>query len=70
LPLVFAVESDYDNCWKGDELELPNIRQEIFEGTSITVYNKTKGHRFSTILELSDRLKKIILAGGVLASLK
>ena len=69
LPLVFESEKDYENFSMGDELELCCPRVEIAAGSKITVNNKTKGITVAAILDLSERLKEIILNGGVLADI-
>ncbi|MDR2201542.1 MAG: aconitate hydratase [Clostridiales bacterium] len=69
LPLVFENAADYDNVSPGDELVIENARAQIENGAVITVKNKTEKREYKTVLELTPRLKAIILAGGVLASL-
>ncbi|MCL2797474.1 MAG: aconitate hydratase, partial [Firmicutes bacterium] len=69
LPLVFENESDYDKFSQGDEIELCYPRAEIKAGNRITVKNKTKGLAVTVILDLSPRLKDIVLNGGVLADI-
>ncbi len=67
LPLVFENEADYAKIEQGDELAIENARAQIQSGSTIIVKNVTKNKQFKTQLELSERLKPIILAGGVLA---
>lgn len=67
LPLEFINEKDYDSITQGDELYLSNMVERIKKGGEIEVVNKTTNKVIKTKLELSDRLKDIILAGGVLA---
>lgn len=69
LPLVFVNQSDYDSFVMGDELELKNVRDEINAGEIITVKNITKNKEYKMSLPLSERLKEIILDGGVLANI-
>ena len=69
-PLVFKNESDYEKISQGDELELPDIRGIIKQGGALIVENKTNGEKFEVEYNLSDRQKKIILAGGTLAYMK
>lgn len=66
LPITFANEDDYDRIDLGDELELPNLIDEIKNADSITIKNLTKGISIPGIMELSDRQRDIVLAGGLL----
>jgi aconitate hydratase len=66
LPLVFRNEKDYDAIDQMDELELPDIRDAIANNTKIIVNNKTKGTSFEVEAVLSDRQRKMVLAGGLL----
>lgn len=66
LPLTFENEADYDAVALGDELELPDIREIIAGGKTVIVKNRTKGTEIRANLTLSERQKKICLAGGLL----
>ncbi len=70
VPLIFKNERDYEKISQGDELELPNIKNIINQGKAVVVKNKTNGAEFEVEYNLSDRQKKIILAGGTLAFMK
>jgi predicted aconitate hydratase len=67
LPLAFSDEADYDALDPEDQLEMRDLRQRLEDGaTRIPVYNRTKQTTFETTLELTDRERQIILAGGLL----
>ena len=66
IPLTFVNASDYDKFNLGDQLELPNVKEEISNGKNITVVNKTNGESIEAVCELTDRTKAIIIAGGLL----
>jgi aconitate hydratase len=70
IPLKFINEQDYDKIEQGDELEIPNAKEEIEKDEKVTVKNKTKGVEFKASYNLSDRQKKVLLAGGTLAYMK
>jgi aconitate hydratase len=70
LPLIFENEADYDGVDQMDELELKNVRQSVRDGKSVTVANKTKGTSFAAKPVLSERQRRIILAGGLLNDTK
>jgi aconitate hydratase len=65
LPLVFADPADYDRIQQGDRLTLPQVRDAVAAGKSdipVQAGDKT----IITRLEVSDRQRKILLAGGIL----
>lgn len=66
LPLTFANPADYDRLEQGDRLEISNVIEQIKAGERVTVRNSSKGYDFTTIADLSDRDKSILLAGGKL----
>ena len=67
LPLAFSDETDYDALDPEDQLEMSDVRQRLEDGaTRIPVYNRTKQTTFETTLELTDRERQIVLAGGLL----
>jgi len=67
VPLTFVNETDYSSIDQGDKLEIPNIRKALIgPDKKIKVVNKTKNKEFEAIFDLSERDKKIILAGGTL----
>ncbi len=70
LPLNFVNEADYDKISLGDKLEISNVRDCIENGKNLIVTNKTTGDQIECCCELSDRAKKIILAGGLLSYTK
>ena len=67
VPLTFQSDADYDGVDQADELDIPDIRVKIESGGAVVVKNRTKGTEFEVDYALSDRQKKIILAGGTLA---
>ena len=67
VPLTFKNDSDYENIEQGDEIEIPNVKNIIEQGGILVVKNKTKSSEFEVDCNLSDRQRKIILAGGTLA---
>lgn len=49
-----------------DELELPDIRKVIAENRKVMIYNRTKNAEFEVEAVLSERQRRIVLAGGLL----
>jgi aconitate hydratase len=70
IPLTFVKEKDFDSIDQDDELEIPNIRNQIIQAGKIMVKNITKGSEFEAQATLSDRQREIMLAGGTLAYMK
>ena len=70
LPLSFKNEADYNNIDLNDELIIDNLKECINEGKNIIITNKTKGVEIECECELSERARKIILAGGLLSYTK
>lgn len=66
LPCTFKNEADYDKIKEGDDLYISNLLTAVKEGKELSLENKTTGDVIPLSLELSDRAKKIILAGGLL----
>lgn len=64
LPLTFRDEADYDSILQMDELELPNIREEIEKGDVITVHDATTNNTFQVDCAVSERQRQMLLAGG------
>ena len=65
LPLVFANQSDFDNMVTLDELVLENLLEQIEDG-KITAKNKTRDEEYILLLDISERQKDILIAGGLL----
>jgi len=68
VPLVFDDPKAYDSVKAGDKLEIPDLRAAVSGGGHVTV--KTPRGSFSATASLSAREKTLVLAGGLLASIK
>ena len=65
VPLTFKDPADYDLLKQGDRLLIPHLRTMIVRGA--TVIPVEAGERtFLTILDVSDRQRRELLAGGTL----
>jgi aconitate hydratase len=69
LPLVLKDPSDYDLLHKGMTLVLPAVRRRIEQG-EVAIPVEVDGRRIITLLEVSDRQRKQLLAGGALNHVK
>ena len=69
LPLVFANQADYEAIDRGDELEIPALRASVEKGErELRVRDLSKGRDFLALCELTERQRRIALAGGALAA--
>ena len=66
LPLVFKNESDYDTIDQGDIIVIENVKEQIEKGDVLKATNKTKGTQFDVVLNVSERQKQMLYAGGLL----
>ena len=66
LPLTFENEADYDCISQGDKLELTGIRAAVKAENSVVMKNVSNGKEIILKIELSEREREIILAGGLL----
>jgi aconitate hydratase len=69
LPLVFENEADYDTIELNDELIIENALDAVKSGQAKLV-NKTKGLTYVMLLEVSERQKEMLLAGGLINLIK
>lgn len=66
LPLQFISEDDYEVINEGDELYLENPWPELQQNRPITVRLERLNRVIQTECLLSNRLKEVVLAGGLL----
>lgn len=69
LPLVFENEADYDTIELNDELVIENALEAVKSGQAKLI-NKTKGLTYVMLLEVSERQKEMLLAGGLINLIK
>lgn len=70
LPLTFVKEEDYEDIDMGDVLKIENTVEQVRSGKNIIVKNLTKGKSFEVRLEVSDRNREILIAGGMINYVK
>lgn len=66
LPLEFVNPDDYDKIGQDDVLSLCGLRTAVENGDTIVIKNETTGETIGTKCELSDRMKAVMLCGGLL----
>lgn len=69
LPLVFKDPADYDMIVQGDTLTFTNVRNLIANGER-EIPVESKGRKIITILDVSERERRELLAGGTLNYVK
>jgi aconitate hydratase len=65
IPLIFKDQQDYELLKQGDRCALVGIRQAIETGATVIAVN-VNGREVLTLLDISDRQRLILLAGGIL----
>jgi len=69
-PAKFANPKDYGKIAQGDVLQAVRFAEALRNSDRFTVVNVTKGFEFECELELSERDREILLAGGKLSYTK
>jgi aconitate hydratase len=69
LPLIVQ-PNVYEILTQGNTLEFPSLAKEVRESSSVTFINVETGKTYSGTHDLTDRERKIILAGGILNYIK
>ncbi len=70
IPAIFANPLDYDNLNSADELVIENLRDQLCAGDKIEMLDKSRGNSILLKVELTNREKEMILAGGLINSTK
>jgi len=69
LPLVFKDPADYDLFSQGDQVSFPDVRR-LVENGSTAIPLLLNGQEIVTFLDVSERQRKELLAGGTLNYVK
>jgi aconitate hydratase len=69
LPLEIIDPQDYQDLSQDNELVIENAPQQVLSG-KVEVKNITKNKIIKTELNISERAKKLLVAGGLLNSVK
>ena len=70
LPLVFVDPADYVRLHQGDLLRIVDVRDALRQGKPLAVVDLTRGCDIRARHDLSERQVQIMLAGGLLNSIK
>ena len=66
VPMTLANPDDYENFAEGDALEIKDFAAAVKGATEATLINKTNGAQAKLCLNLSERQREMLLAGGCL----
>ncbi len=66
IPLTFSNEADYDRISANDSLTLKDICTAVSSSDKAILINNTKNEEYELCLDLSERARQILLAGGML----
>jgi len=66
LPLTFKNPDDWERIAQGDILKLPDVRDAIQQGHTLTLRNQTKGEQYQVEHGLSQRQVAMVLAGSLI----
>lgn len=66
IPMTFADETDYDKIDQMDEFKMTNLKAVIGGENELTITDVTKGFDFKVKIDLSDRQREMLIAGGLL----
>jgi aconitate hydratase len=66
LPLELKDPKDREKLAQGEHLKIDNLHQALQTGEHILVANKDRGVQVPTVLDVSPRLREVLLAGGTL----
>jgi aconitate hydratase len=69
LPLIFTSEADYDKIDKDDVLKIENAVDSVKAG-KVNLINENKNESYELIVDVSERQKAMLLAGGLINLMK
>ena len=64
--MTFVNEEDYDEISQGDVLVLDDVIAQVRSKNNIVIKNVTKGKEIIANLDVSDRNREVLIAGGLL----
>ncbi len=66
VPMTFVNPEDYEKIGQMDDLEFPNFREAVATADTVVMKDKTTGEEITLSLQLTQRQREILLAGGLL----
>ncbi|MCP4704773.1 MAG: aconitate hydratase [candidate division Zixibacteria bacterium] len=66
LPVTFENKSDYSKIAQGNKLNIPDLKKAVTKDNKLEITNKSNSKKITVNIDLTERQRKIILAGGLL----
>jgi aconitate hydratase len=66
LPMTFATDGDLEGINPGDRIVIAGVVDRLKQGGTLPVLNSTRGQTFEVRVDLDDRDKDVLIAGGLL----
>jgi len=70
VPFIFKNPDDLGSVAANDILVFHNVLQAVRDGKTISIFNKTRNKEIEVFCRLSDRQRKLMLAGGLINYLR
>jgi len=70
IPAVFENLQDYDALGAGDEITSTDVHAALTAGNMLVLHNASRGTTFSVRVDLTNRQRTILLAGGLINATK
>ncbi len=66
LPVTFENAADYNKIAQGNKLSIPDLKKAVTKENKLEIINKSNGKKITVNIDLTERQRKIVLAGGLL----
>ncbi len=66
LPLTFRDPGDHARSEQGDEIEIPDVRARLRDGSGIEAHNRAEGQSYRLEHQMTPRQVEMVLAGGII----
>lgn len=66
LPMTFVTDEDLEDIYPGDHVVIEEIVSRLKQGGPLPVLNSTRGRTFEVRVDIDDRAKDVLIAGGLL----
>ena len=66
IPAQFENQSDYEQIEKEDVIEIENVKESLLNDGLLVLVNKTRNRKIPLRVNLTDREKTMIIAGGLI----
>ncbi|MBW1741940.1 MAG: aconitate hydratase [Deltaproteobacteria bacterium] len=66
LPMTFVTDEDFEGIDPGDHIVIEEVVSHLKQGGPLPVLNSTRGRTFEVQVDIDDREKDVLIAGGLL----